>query len=547
MLMKNVFFFLALVLVGVLTQLLPLYAQDNGENGNEENDDEEKEKTIAETVKDFEKLEGLFTLYRNPKNGGLMMEILPEQLEREYIYFSYSENGVVASGHFRGNYRDQAIFRLHKYYDRIEFVEQNTSFYFDPESPLSRAAEANISAAVLASSKIVATTENKDRYLINLDDVLLNESLHKLTPMPDPEKKPHEQFSLGKLSKNKTRYASVRVYPENLNIQVDYVYDNESPYVRGGLEVTDPRSITLTLQHSFLLVPDNECKNLIVRNVRVEWTNGPDRDNGAYGLYPVQCENVLIDGVVAIGASDAGIYVGQSNMVVVKNSRAEFNVAGIEIENTTNADVFDNVATNNTGGILVFNMPNLPQTGARTRVFRNRISSNNTANFAPKGTAVSGVPAGSGVVINSNDEVEIFNNDISDNATANIIISSLFSTGYADRSTAENFDPYPEAIYIYDNNFEGGGDAPDGLDLKTLKVAMYGLTGSFPDIIWDGFVNEDLLVNGKQPQASSICVKNSGAVVLNVDAPNKYQNARDDMDAHLCELPLLPAIELPFS
>ena len=291
----------------------------------------------------------------------------------------------------------------------------------------------------------------------------------------------------------------------------------------------------------------NECKNLIVRNVRVEWTNGPDRDNGAYGLYPVQCENVLIDGVVAIGASDAGIYVGQSNMVVVKNSRAEFNVAGIEIENTTNADVFDNVATNNTGGILVFNMPNLPQTGARTRVFRNRISSNNTANFAPKGTAVSGVPAGSGVVINSNDEVEIFNNDISDNATANIIISSLFSTGYADRSTAENFDPYPEAIYIYDNNFEGGGDAPDGLDLKTLKVAMYGLTGSFPDIIWDGFVNEDLLVNGKQPQASSICVKNSGAVVLNVDAPNKYQNARDDMDAHLCELPLLPAIELPFS
>ncbi|MBL4680929.1 MAG: right-handed parallel beta-helix repeat-containing protein, partial [Pseudomonadales bacterium] len=72
----------------------------------------------------------------------------------------------------------------------------------------------------------------------------------------------------------------------------------------------------------------NECENLLIKKVRVEWTNGPDEGNGAYGLYPVQCKNVLIDGSVAIGASDAGIYVGQSDQVVVKNSRAEFNVAG---------------------------------------------------------------------------------------------------------------------------------------------------------------------------------------------------------------------------
>ena len=205
---KTSFYLMALVLAAVLVYpgIAPLYAdEDTEENGKVEKDEEEKEKTIAETVKDFEKMEGLFTLYRNPKNGELMMEITPEQLQREYIYFSHSVNGVVAAGHFRGNYRDQAIFRLQKYYNRIEFVEQNTSFYFDPESPLARAAEANISAAVLVSTKIVATSENNDRYLINLDDVLLNESLHKLTPTPDPDKKPHEQFSLGKLSKYKNR------------------------------------------------------------------------------------------------------------------------------------------------------------------------------------------------------------------------------------------------------------------------------------------------------------------------------------------------------
>ena len=108
----------------------------------------------------------------------------------------------------------------------------------------------------------------------------------------------------------------------------------------------------------------NEGRNIVIRRVRTEWTNGPDENNGAYGIYPVQTENVLLEGSVAIGASDAGLYVGQSRNVVVRNNHVEYNVAGIEIENTIGADVYGNVATNNTGGILVFNMPDLPSPGS---------------------------------------------------------------------------------------------------------------------------------------------------------------------------------------
>ncbi|MBL4679948.1 MAG: hypothetical protein JKY88_04385, partial [Pseudomonadales bacterium] len=221
-------------------------------------------------------------------------------------------------------------------------------------------------------------------------------------------------------------------------------------------------------------------------------------------------------------------------------------VAGIEIENTTNADVFDNVATNNTGGILIFNMPNLPQPGSKTRVFNNSVFANNTDNFAPEGTAVASVPAGSGVVINSNDLAEIFDNDIKDNATANIIISSYFATGYSDSATSDAFDPYPEAIYIYGNRFSGGGDNPDGVALKALKVAMYGLTGSLPDILWDGYQNKALLVEGKMPTEYSICIANGDAKLLNADLPNGSKNVSDDMSAHLCTLPKLSAINLSF-
>ena len=114
----------------------------------------------------------------------------------------------------------------------------------------------------------------------------------------------------------------------------------------------------------------NEGDNITIRRVRTEWTNGPATENGAYGIYPVQTTNVLMEDNVAIGASDAGIYVGQSKNVVVRRNRAEQNVAGIEIENTIGADVYENVATNNTGGILVFNMPALKQAGTTTRVCR---------------------------------------------------------------------------------------------------------------------------------------------------------------------------------
>ena len=290
----------------------------------------------------------------------------------------------------------------------------------------------------------------------------------------------------------------------------------------------------------------NEGKNIVIRRVRTEWTNGPDEKNGAYGIYPVQTENVLLEESVAIGASDAGIYVGQSRNVVIRNNRAERNVAGIEIENTFSADVYGNTASGNTGGILVFNMPDLPQPGHSTRVYGNTVVGNNTANFGAEGTPVASVPAGSGIVINSNDRVEIFDNDIADNDTANIIISSYYATGYqGTREMAADYDPYPETIFIYGNRFSGGGSSPDGLDLKALKVAMFGLSGSFPDILWDGYVNAGKAdADGSLLPEYAICVDNGDAEVLNADLGNGSDNIVVGDAQHNCRHEALPAVEL---
>ena len=285
----------------------------------------------------------------------------------------------------------------------------------------------------------------------------------------------------------------------------------------------------------------NSGDNITIRDVRVRWTDGPKTTNGAYGLYPVKTTNVLIENSQSIGAADAGIYVGQSKNVVVRGCRAEQNVAGIEIENTIGADVHDNVATGNTGGILVFNMPNLSQPGHSTRVFHNKVDANNLGNFGAKGTAVASVPAGSGVVVNSNSLVEIFDNDVTNNATANVIISSYFSTGYAGTKDVQpGYDPYPRGIAVHDNRFSGGGDSPDGMDLKVLKTAMFGINGHFPDVLWDGYVDT---ARANVPE-ERLCVDATASGVLNADGPHKYKDPKVVTEALHCKLAPLPSVTL---
>ena len=274
----------------------------------------------------------------------------------------------------------------------------------------------------------------------------------------------------------------------------------------------------------------NESTNVTIRRVRTEWTDGPDSENGAYGIYPVQSRNILIEGSVAIGAADAGIYVGQSSRIIVRNSRAEYNVAGIEIENSTHADVYDNVATNNTGGVLVFDLPNLEvQGGQATRVFNNQIYRNNTENFAPEGAIVGNVPPGTGLLVLANDNIEVFENRFWDNGNVNVMIYSFTLGG---RSFDDpDYDPYPERIYLHDNEFRGGGTAPRHRAL----VPWHEQSGlNTPNIVWDGIVRE-----GSSGE-NLICLgTDSEASFMNLRGGEDPEAVTYDKAEHLCTLPRL--------
>ncbi|MEO8604314.1 MAG: parallel beta-helix domain-containing protein, partial [bacterium] len=282
-----------------------------------------------------------------------------------------------------------------------------------------------------------------------------------------------------------------------------------------------------------------------LQRVRTEWTGGAQTDNGAYGLYPVQCRSVLIEDSVVRGASDAGIYVGQSRNIVVRRNRIELNVAGVEIENSTDADVYENIATTNTGGLLVFNLPGPPvQDGRRTRVFNNQSFANNTPNFAPTGNTVAGVPTGTGIMVLSNDQVEIFGNSLRDNDTAHIILVSYnTAAALANQPPATNpdFDAYSETIFVHDNTYEGGGTAPD------LSTDVLDIIGGIPtpDIIYDGDTNPMKRIDGALPDPLRTCIQEAeGTTFVNIDLAGGLVGLTHDISTVNCSHDPLSAVKL---
>ncbi|MFK7990594.1 MAG: parallel beta-helix domain-containing protein [Sandaracinaceae bacterium] len=291
------------------------------------------------------------------------------------------------------------------------------------------------------------------------------------------------------------------------------------------------------------------------RRVKATWTNEQDSGNGAYGIYPVRCQNVLVENCIAERSSDAGLYVGQCENVIVRNNVVTDNVAGLEIENTQYADVYENRAENNTAGIVVFDLPGNPVVGRDVRLRDNMIINNNTPNFAPGGT-VAIIPAGTGTFAMASRRVEITGNTYMNNQTGDIaIISGLIVDsnpatwelandsliGDVDDlglipgetpNTTTNFRS--ENIVIAGNTFSGSGMAPDTTqEFGQLIAALYFQGGGAPSIMYDTigesmFDADDATMNsndnricvGGATNATGFGSMNAAAQLMSIGAPH---------------------------
>ena len=269
-------------------------------------------------------------------------------------------------------------------------------------------------------------------------------------------------------------------------------------------------------------IKSKDSDRITYQYLTVEWSGEPKATNGAYGIYPVESTDVLVQNCTVRGASDAGIYVGQSENIIVRDSIAEYNVAGIEIENSSYADVYGNIARHNAGGILVFDLPDLPVMGGHsTRVYDNDIVENNTVNFAPVGNIVAGVPSGTGLIVMANSDVYVTGNRFKDNRTVHAML-----TAYTEPFTDAAYNPLLTDITLTGNTYEGGLDDPQGM----LAPVAAALGGSLPAIVTDGVTRwnggEDQPVNLVIAEAPEVGFISLGLGEYPLD-PSKMQPAMD--------------------
>lgn len=301
----------------------------------------------------------------------------------------------------------------------------------------------------------------------------------------------------------------------------------------------------------------SDTNGIFFRRVKSLWTEGPKETNGAYAIYPVLCTNVLIEECVASGASDAGIYVGQSDTVIIRNNIVYQNVAGIESENSKMVDIYNNNVFDNTGGILIFDLPGLSQYGSQTRVYNNIVSDNNHRNFAPKGNIVGVVPPGTGIMLLATRDIEIFDNFIENNRTTGTAIVSYELVAEMGKESEESqsetsvrqhnnnyqldslYNPYPENIYIYNNTFSNKHWFPT-LRSDFGKLLLWKFPFKTPDILFDGFTDPSPASKGLR-----LCIEQPVDVrFANIKAPDNLKNMESDLQPYFCKGESYNAIEI---
>ncbi|MCC6286700.1 MAG: zinc-dependent metalloprotease [Chitinophagaceae bacterium] len=250
--------------------------------------------SVADKVKSSKKTDGLFVVYQDTATGSVQLYIKKPQLGKEYIYQSFSMGGPTQLFLNQNMIRQTFIFSINKSYDKLEFTQQNTNFYYDPANAVSKAANVDAAPANFFTEKIVA--EDSTGYLIAADGLFLSEKLDPIRPTIPPSIPPTMVFNLGMLNTAKSKYSNIRSYPDNTDIIVDLAYDNPMPFNGGGADITDARYNRIRMQHSFLEVPKNDFK--------------PRRDDPRIGYFGAE-----VNDLTSIAATPYKDFISRWNLV----------------------------------------------------------------------------------------------------------------------------------------------------------------------------------------------------------------------------------------
>ncbi|KYC36424.1 peptidase M43 [Scytonema hofmannii PCC 7110] len=202
-----------------------------------------------EIIKNAEKIEGLFTLYRHLESNRTYLEIKAEQLDKNFLGIVTLESGIGESGIYSGLPLQDFLFYFRHINNNLHFVIRNVKFRTQSNKPELRSLARSFSDSVLSALQIVCIDPYSKNILVSLNDLLMQDfpgltSLLKYSLQADYH-----------LEENRSYFGNINSFPEN--VEIDSIYGFSSPEGAYLVTVPDSRALTLKVHYSFSQLPEN--------------------------------------------------------------------------------------------------------------------------------------------------------------------------------------------------------------------------------------------------------------------------------------------------
>ncbi len=245
-------------------------------------------KTIEEFIEkeELKSIDGFLKIYSNDDGSSYFLKLDEEDLNKQFLYFSYVMNAPQGSTLTGGLPSDGKVLEFRNFKsENIGLYQINTSYIKgDETNNIAKSTITNITEAFVEVFKPAARTDKS--VLINVNSILLSEKMDSISYVPS-EYREYISVNYGMPDESKTFVKNVFNNETNTAFEVTFAFENSmpNPDAFSVSAVTDPRYLSVTGRHIFIKMPDDRFEPR-VNDHRIGYFVNKSTDLTSYDNFP---------------------------------------------------------------------------------------------------------------------------------------------------------------------------------------------------------------------------------------------------------------------